>query len=67
MSLPRPMEWRKTAFMLSWMLSLAYHYSPEQLQMYTVDARYGSRGLSQIGQDSRMCRVSATWKKSLPR
>lgn len=43
-----PMEGGKTSFMLAWMLSLAYHYSPEQLHMYTVDARYGSRGLSLI-------------------
>ncbi|MWV43426.1 type VII secretion protein EssC [Paenibacillus sp. HJL G12] len=43
-----PMEGGKTSFMLAWMLSLAYHYSPEQLHLYTVDSRYGSRGLSQI-------------------
>ncbi|MEC0240407.1 type VII secretion protein EssC [Paenibacillus dokdonensis] len=43
-----PMEGGKTSFLLAWMLSLAYHYSPEQMLMYTVDSRYGSRGLSQI-------------------
>ncbi|MCJ8010721.1 type VII secretion protein EssC [Paenibacillus sp. KQZ6P-2] len=43
-----PMEGGKTSFMLAWMLSLAYHYSPEQLHIYTVDSRYGSRGLSQL-------------------
>ncbi|MGN7356133.1 type VII secretion protein EssC [Paenibacillus sp. SAF-054] len=43
-----PMEGGKTSFLLAWMLSLAYHYSPEQLHMYTVDSRYGSRGLSQM-------------------
>lgn len=59
-----PMEGGKTAFMLSWMLSLAYHYSPEQLQMYTVDARYGSRGLSQIGRLPHV-QASATREEEL--
>ncbi|MDR0266677.1 type VII secretion protein EssC [Paenibacillus sp.] len=43
-----PMEGGKTSFLLSWMLSLSYHYSPEQLHMYTIDSRYGSQGLSQV-------------------
>lgn len=41
-----PMEGGKTSFMLSWLLSLTYHTSPEQLEIYTVDTRYGSNGLS---------------------
>ena len=37
-----PMEGGKTSFLLSWMLSLAYHTSPDELEIYTVDTRYGS-------------------------
>lgn len=44
-----PMEGGKTTFLLTWMLSLAYHASPEHVQMYTVDMRYGSGGLAEIG------------------
>lgn len=43
-----PMEGGKTSFLLSWMLSLAYHASPEELEIYTVDTRYGSSGLSRL-------------------
>lgn len=43
-----PMEGGKTAFLLSWMLSLAYHSSPDELEIYTVDTRYGSSGLSRL-------------------
>lgn len=43
-----PMEGGKTSFLLSWMLSLAYHNSPDQLEIYTVDTRYGSSGLSRM-------------------
>ena len=30
------------------MLSLAYHASPEDVQIYTVDMRYGTGGLGEI-------------------
>lgn len=40
-----PMEGGKTSFLLTWMLSLSYHFPPERLQMYTVDIRYGNQGL----------------------
>ncbi|WP_442950390.1 type VII secretion protein EssC [Paenibacillus sp. DMB20] len=43
-----PMEGGKTSFLLSWMLSLALHASPEELEIYTVDTRYGSSGLSRL-------------------
>ncbi|WP_054958407.1 type VII secretion protein EssC [Paenibacillus dakarensis] len=43
-----PMEGGKTSFLLSWMLSLAYHTSPDDLEIYTVDTRYGSNGLSRL-------------------
>ncbi len=43
-----PMEGGKTSFLLTWMLSLAYYISPAQLQMYTVDTRYGGRGIGQL-------------------
>ncbi|NMO96271.1 type VII secretion protein EssC [Paenibacillus lemnae] len=43
-----PMEGGKTSFMLSWMLSLALHASPEEIEIYTVDTRYGSSGLSRL-------------------
>ncbi|BFH63742.1 type VII secretion protein EssC [Paenibacillus azoreducens] len=43
-----PMEGGKTSFLLTWMLSLAYHYSPDHLHMYTIDSRYGSRGLAEL-------------------
>lgn len=43
-----PMEGGKTSFLLSWMLSLAYHASPDALEIYTVDTRYGSSGLSRL-------------------
>lgn len=43
-----PMEGGKTSFMLSWMLSLALHSSPEELELYTADTRYGSSGLSRL-------------------
>ncbi|OAX49473.1 type VII secretion protein EssC [Paenibacillus sp. AD87] len=43
-----PMEGGKTTFLLTWMLSLAYHASPEDVQIYTVDVRYGSGGLGEI-------------------
>ena len=42
------MEGGKTSFLLSWMLSLAYHTSPDELEIYTVDTRYGSGGLSRM-------------------
>lgn len=45
-----PMEGGKTSFLLSWMLSLAHRYPPEMLQMYTIDTRYGNRGLSQLAE-----------------
>ncbi|MEX3615812.1 type VII secretion protein EssC [Paenibacillus glucanolyticus] len=43
-----PMEGGKTSFLLSWMLSLAYYTSPDELEIYTVDTRYGSSGLSRM-------------------
>lgn len=43
-----PLESGKTSFMLTWMLSLAYHYSPEELHMYSIDTRYGEEGLSRL-------------------
>ncbi|MDO7905722.1 type VII secretion protein EssC [Paenibacillus sp. JX-17] len=36
-----PMEGGKTSMLVSWMLSLAYHASPEELELYTIDTRYG--------------------------
>ncbi|MBO2944181.1 type VII secretion protein EssC [Paenibacillus sp. F411] len=45
-----PMEGGKTSFMLSWMLSMALHSSPEELELYTVDTRYGSQGLASLSQ-----------------
>ncbi|MFB5265204.1 type VII secretion protein EssC [Paenibacillus enshidis] len=43
-----PMEGGKTSFLLTWMLSLAYYNSPDKLEMYTVDTRYGGGGLSRL-------------------
>lgn len=43
-----PMEGGKTSFLLSWMLALAYYTPPEALEIYTVDTRYGSSGLSRL-------------------
>lgn len=43
-----PMEGGKSSFLMTWMLSLAYHHSPEQLNMYTIDTRYGEHGLGQL-------------------
>lgn len=43
-----PMEGGKTSFLMSWILSLAYYTSPERLEVYTLDTRYGGGGLSQL-------------------
>lgn len=36
-----PMEGGKTSFLMSWIISLAYYTSPDQLEVYTIDTRYG--------------------------
>lgn len=43
-----PMEGGKTSFLMTWILSLAFHVSPEKLQIFTIDARHGSHGLYQL-------------------
>lgn len=43
-----PMESGKTSFLSSWMLSLAYHVSPENLHIYGVDTRFGGEGISRL-------------------
>lgn len=43
-----PMEGGKSSFLMTWMLSLAYHHSPDELNMYTIDLRYGEHGLGQF-------------------
>ncbi|PAK50457.1 type VII secretion protein EssC [Paenibacillus sp. 7541] len=43
-----PMEGGKSTFLLSWILSLSYCTAPENLEIYTVDTRYGSSGLSSL-------------------
>ncbi|MNK02972.1 ESX-1 secretion system protein EccCa1 [compost metagenome] len=40
-----PMEAGKTLFLTSWLLSLAWNYPPEQLEIYTVDNRHSSNEL----------------------
>ncbi|SDE64263.1 DNA segregation ATPase FtsK/SpoIIIE, S-DNA-T family [Paenibacillus sp. cl6col] len=43
-----PMESGKTSFLTSWMLSLAYHMSPERLHIYAIDVRYGDNGVASL-------------------
>lgn len=43
-----PMECGKTTFLISWMLSLAYYMSPEQLHIYAIDVRYGDNGIASL-------------------
>ena len=43
-----PMEGGKTSFLQSWMLSLACTASPDELEIYTVDTRYGSSALGRL-------------------
>ncbi|KAF6580622.1 type VII secretion protein EssC [Paenibacillus sp. EKM211P] len=43
-----PMEGGKTSFLMSWIISLAYYTSPDQMQVYTIDTRYGGGGLSRL-------------------
>ncbi|RUT29825.1 type VII secretion protein EssC [Paenibacillus zeisoli] len=41
-----PMEAGKTLFLTSWLLSLAWNYPPEQLEIYTVDNRHSTNELA---------------------
>lgn len=41
-----PMEAGKTMFLTSWLLSLAWNYGPEQLEIYTVDNRHSANELA---------------------
>jgi len=43
-----PIEGGKTSFLQTWILSLAYFHSPEQLEVYAIDFRPSARGLSAI-------------------
>lgn len=60
-----PMESGKTSFLASWMLSLAYHASPEQVHIYAVDTRYRSEGLRAL-QDLPHMRGCATREEEIP-
>ncbi|WP_433943231.1 type VII secretion protein EssC [Paenibacillus sp. SN-8-1] len=40
-----PMEAGKTSFLTSWLLSLAWNYPPEQLEIFTVDNRHSANEL----------------------
>nr|WP_251375552.1 type VII secretion protein EssC [Paenibacillus sp. YPG26] len=43
-----PMESGKSLFLTSWLLSLAWNYPPEQLEIYTVDNRHSANELGNL-------------------
>ncbi|WP_213618813.1 type VII secretion protein EssC [Paenibacillus sp. J22TS3] len=45
-----PMEGGKTSFLISWILSLAWSHTPEEIAIYAVDGRHSSREISGLSQ-----------------
>jgi DNA segregation ATPase FtsK/SpoIIIE, S-DNA-T family len=43
-----PVEGGKTSFLQTWMLSLSYFYSPDEIEFYLVDFRLGDQGLAMV-------------------
>ncbi|MCM3782839.1 type VII secretion protein EssC [Neobacillus mesonae] len=61
-----PLESGKTSFMQTWMLSLAYHYSPEELHMYSIDTRYGEDGLSSLRHLPHIRKIASRDEELMP-